>query len=107
MMQDWYDKMVKALQLNGKGERSQQAYARAVRKLAEHYHKSPDLVTDEELRQYFLHRTNVTGWSRVACTIALCGIKFFYEHTLKRECSSPSSATCWPLSKSSSIQTIL
>ncbi len=23
MMQDWYDKMVKALQLNGKGERSQ------------------------------------------------------------------------------------
>jgi hypothetical protein len=30
MMQDWYDKMVKALQLNGKGERSQQAYARTV-----------------------------------------------------------------------------
>ena len=27
MMQDWYDKMIKALQLNGKGERSQQAYA--------------------------------------------------------------------------------
>ncbi len=24
-------------------------------------------------------------WSRVACTIALCGIKFFYEQTLRRD----------------------
>lgn len=79
------ERMIQDMQLRGFSPRTQESYARAVRKLAEHYHKSPDLVTDEELRQYFLHRTNVTGWSRVACTIALCGIKFFYEHTLKRD----------------------
>jgi hypothetical protein len=42
MMQDWYDKMVKALQLNGKGERSQQAHARAVRMLIDFYRKTAD-----------------------------------------------------------------
>jgi integrase/recombinase XerD len=79
------ERMIEDMQLRGFSPRTQESYARAVRKLAEHYHKSPDLITDEELRQYFLHRTNVSGWSRVACTIALCGIKFFYEHTLKRD----------------------
>lgn len=79
------ERMIEDMQLRGFSPRTQQAYARAVRKLAEHYHKSPDLVTDEELRQYFLYRTNVSRWSRVACTIALCGIKFFYEQTLKRD----------------------
>jgi len=73
------------MQLPGFSLRTQESYARAVRKLAEHYHKSPDLVTEEELRDYFLYRTNVSGWSRVACTIALCGIKFFYENTLKKD----------------------
>lgn len=79
------ERMIQDMQLRGFSPRTQQSYARAVRKLAQHYHKSPDLVTDEELRQYFLHRTNVSRWSRVACTIALCGIKFFYEQTLKRD----------------------
>lgn len=53
--------------------------------LAEHDHKSPDLITQEELRQHFLFRKNVSGWSLAARTIALCGIKFFYENTLKRD----------------------
>jgi site-specific recombinase XerD len=77
--------MIQDMQLRGFSPRTQESYARAVRKLAEHYHKPPDRVTEQELRQYFLFRTNVTGWSRVACTIALCGIKFFYEQTLKRD----------------------
>ncbi len=79
------ERMIEDMQLRGFSPRTQQSYSRAVRKLAEYYHKSPDLVTDEELRQYFLYRTNVSRWSRVACTIALCGIKFFYEQTVKRD----------------------
>jgi hypothetical protein len=80
-----YERMTQDMQLRGFSPRTQEAYTRAVRKLADHYAKSPDLITDEELRQYFLHRTNVSRWSRVACTIALCGIKFFYEQTLRRD----------------------
>ena len=70
------------LQLHGFAERTQEMYMRAVRQLAYHYNTSPDRITEEELRQYFLHIKNVKKWSRSGCTIALCGIKFFYEHTL-------------------------
>ena len=41
---------------------------RAVRQLAEHYHKPPDQISDEELRQYFLSDTGgnkFIGVSRV------------------------------------------
>lgn len=78
-------RMIESLQLRGLSERTQEAYVRAVRQLADHYHKSPDLITDEELRQYFLHIKNVKKYSRASSTIAICGIKFFYEKTLGRE----------------------
>ncbi|MBU4446510.1 MAG: phage integrase N-terminal SAM-like domain-containing protein [Candidatus Marinimicrobia bacterium] len=43
------------MQLHGYSQRTIDAYVRAVRQLAEHYHKSPDQITEEELRQYFLY----------------------------------------------------
>jgi site-specific recombinase XerD len=55
-----------------------------VRQLAEHYHKPPDLISEEELRQYFLFLKNVKHYSRSTATIAICGIRFFYEQTLQR-----------------------
>ena len=75
--------MIADMQRSGMSESRQRLYVRAVRQLAEHYNKPPDQITDEELRQYFLHIKNDKKWSRAGITIALCGIKFFYEHTLK------------------------
>jgi site-specific recombinase XerD len=77
-------RLIEDLQLKGMSERTQQMYVRAVRQLAEHYHKPPDQISDEELRQYFLFVRNVKHWSRSGTTIALCGLKFFYEQTLHR-----------------------
>ena len=78
-------RMVQDMQLRGLSERTQQSYVFAVRKLAEHFFKSPDQITEEELREYFLYLKNVKKYSRTASNIALCGIKFFFTHTLKRE----------------------
>ena len=78
-------KMSEDMQLRGLSEITQDRYVRAVRQLAEHYDESPDKITEEELRQYFLYLKNDKKAARSTCTIALCGIKFFYEHTLKRE----------------------
>jgi integrase/recombinase XerD len=64
-------RMIECLQLRGLSERTQEAYVRAVRQLAAHYHKSPDLITEEELRQYFLYLKNVKHYSRNTLTIAL------------------------------------
>jgi site-specific recombinase XerD len=56
-----------------------------VRQLSEHYHKSPDQITEEELRQYFLFIKNVKQYARGTSTVAICGIKFFFERTLNRQ----------------------
>src|SRR5712691_4013271 len=77
-------RMIECLQLRGLSERTQEAYVRAVRQLSEHYHKSPALISEEELRQYFLFIKNVKHYARNTSTIAICGIRFFYQQTLQR-----------------------
>lgn len=75
-------RMIECLELRGINPRSQEIYVRAVRQLADHYHKPPDLISEEELRQYFLYLKNVKQRSHSTLTIALCAIKFFFEKTL-------------------------
>jgi hypothetical protein len=65
------------MQLHGYSPKTQSCYVGAVRALARFYHQSPDRVTEEELRQYFLHLTLEKKVARATATIALCGIKFF------------------------------
>jgi integrase/recombinase XerD len=78
-------RFIEDLQLHGMSARTQQAYTRVVRLLSEHYQTSPEHITEEELRHYFLHVKNVKGWSRATMTQSICGIKFFFEHTLQRD----------------------
>ncbi|MCB9434945.1 MAG: phage integrase N-terminal SAM-like domain-containing protein [Ardenticatenaceae bacterium] len=52
------EKMLADLQLRGLAVKTQDAYIRAVRQLAAHYDKSPDQITEEELRMYFLYLKN-------------------------------------------------
>ena len=84
-MTELRQRMIECLQLRGLSARTQESYVRAVRQLAEHYHKSPDLITEEELRQYFLYLKNVKHYSRSTATIAICGIKFFFERTQEKD----------------------
>ncbi|MGH9958459.1 MAG: site-specific integrase [Pyrinomonadaceae bacterium] len=83
-MTDLRKRMIECLQFRGLSERTQESYVRAVRQLAEHYHKSPALISEEELRQYFLFIKNVKHYSRNTMTIAICGIRFCYQQTLNR-----------------------
>jgi site-specific recombinase XerD len=76
--------MIEDMQLRGFSARTQECYVAAVRQLAQHFHRSPDQLGEEDVRQYFLFLANVKKVARATATIALCGIKFFYEHTLER-----------------------
>ena len=81
----WYDKAVEALKLNGKSERTQEAYARHVRKLIEFYDgKDPDKITEDELKKYFIHRQDVDKWQPNTMRICYSGIKLFYLHVVQR-----------------------
>ena len=76
--------MLEDMQLRGLSEKTQEIYVRAVRQLAEHYGRSPDKIRENQLRQYFLYLKNTRGVSRSTYTVALCGIKFFYQQTLRK-----------------------
>jgi len=78
-------RMLEDMQLRGLSARTQECYVAAVRQFAEHFHTSPDRLTEEQLRQYFLYLANEKKVARATATIALCGIRFFFEQTLRRE----------------------
>jgi len=77
-------RMIEDMQLRGLSESTQVGYVRAVRQLAEFYNRSPDQISEEELRQYFLHLLNERQVAAGTFGVAFQGIKFFFLHTLKR-----------------------
>jgi len=64
-------RMMEDMHLHGFTKGTQQAYANAIRRMAEYYGKSPDIITEEELRQYFLYLTYEKQVGRSTCTITL------------------------------------
>jgi integrase/recombinase XerD len=78
-------KLIEDMQLHGLSSRTQEVYVVAVRQLADHYGKSPDQISEEELRQYFLYLSQVRKVSPSTFQIALSAIKFFFEYTLQRQ----------------------
>ena len=78
-------KLIEDMQLRGLSTSTQENYVRVVRQLAGYYEKSPDRISEEELRQYFLYLSQVRKVSRSTFQIALSAIKFFYEYTLQRQ----------------------
>jgi site-specific recombinase XerD len=77
--------MIEDMKLRGLSASTQEGYVTAVRQLAKYYRRSPDQLTEEDLRQYFLYLTYGKKSARSSATVALCGIKFFYEQTLRRQ----------------------
>ena len=64
--------------------RTVQSYLACVRHLGEFYDRSPELVSIEEIRQYFIHLKTQKKVARQTSTQALCAIKMFWEKTLRR-----------------------
>jgi len=78
-------RMTEDLQLAGYSPKTQKGYLDAVRNLAKYYMRSPDVLSEEDIRRFFLHLINVRKAARSTVTIHLAGIKFFYVKTLGRE----------------------
>ncbi len=78
-------KMMEDMRLRDFAARTQESYLGAVRGLAAHYMRSPDLISEEEVRSYFLHLVNVRKLSRSSIRIHLAGVRFLFETTLGRK----------------------
>jgi len=79
------ERMIEELHLRGYAACTVRAYVRAVAQLARFHGRSPDQLSEEQVREYLLHLTMVRKVTRSTLTVALCGIKFFYEQTLGRQ----------------------
>lgn len=77
-------RMREDMQLRGLCRGTQQVYIHAVQALAMHYHQSPDTLTEEQVRQYFLHLINRKRLAEGTLRTYRGGIQFFYSTTLQR-----------------------
>lgn len=81
-------RMMEDMDMKGFSVKTQMSYVRAVAALSKFYdNRSPDKISDEELRSYFVYLKVKRKLARQTVTIALSGIKFFYVTTLKRDFS--------------------
>lgn len=83
-----YSRMAEDLHLGGMSERTHAGYLRAVRKLADYCKTSPDKITEDQLRRFFLHMKNELNYAYGTLRVAFSGIKFFYTRTCKRDWQS-------------------
>jgi integrase/recombinase XerD len=64
---------------------TQDAYVRSVRQLTAQYGLPPDCLTEQQVRDYFLHLKNDKESASGTLSVAFSGIKFFYTHTVPRD----------------------
>jgi hypothetical protein len=78
--------MIEDMKLAGLAATTQAIYLQAVRSLAKHYHRSPELPAEEEVRRYLLdvRERNARGSFKTSHY----GIQFFYRNTLCQDWGS-------------------
>jgi len=75
-------KMIDAMLLHGFAERTQNSYLASVRLLAKYYRQSPDTLTPEQIRRYFLYLVKEKALSPASCRLHLNALQFFYVKVL-------------------------
>ena len=96
--------MIDDMRLAGFAERTRDVYIQAVRRLAAHYMRSPDLLSEEEVRTYLLYLRDERGIARGTFKTNHGGIRFLFHRTLdrdwplllKKESARPRSSVCPP-----------
>ena len=58
------------------------SYTGAVAALAGHYHRSPDKISEHEIRQYLLFMTEERKLTYSTCNVAISALKLFYNDIL-------------------------
>ena len=79
---------IRELVIRGMAPKTQEAYVRAVRDLAVYYHKGPDLVTDDEIKDYLMYLAQGKKLARSSVNVAVNGMRCFFDLVLKRDCEA-------------------
>ncbi len=75
-------KMIAAMRQRRYSVRTHDSYLYAVKSLANHYGKSPDKLSVEEIQRYFDYLVQVRELSAASCRLQLNALRFFYVKVL-------------------------
>ena len=78
-------KYIRDLVIHGRSEHTQEAYTRYVCDLARYYHRSPELISYEEVTGWLYHLIKERQLSASSVNIAVSAVRFLYAVTLGRE----------------------
>ena len=78
-----YQRHLRLLKLQGKAQKTIDAYSRAVRRISKHFDCCPDKLTTEQLEIYFEELVETYSWSTVK--IDRLGLQFYWRYVLKRD----------------------
>ena len=76
-----HQRMIEDMTMRKLSPKTQSAYIRAVKKLTQYLHHSPDTATAEELRLFQLHLVEL-GTSSITLNATITGLTFFFEVTV-------------------------
>jgi integrase/recombinase XerD len=79
------DQMRMDLELKNLSPRTRSCYLTWMRSFAIHFHRSPDELGEQEIRDYLHYLIQVKKGSQSGVSQAYSALKFFYETTLKRD----------------------
>ncbi|MCG2788802.1 MAG: site-specific integrase [Actinomycetia bacterium] len=80
-------KMIEEMQLRRFCQNTQESYLKAVTGLAKYYHKSPDNIDVEQLKEYVLFLINEKKLSWSSINTITAGIRFLFEKTMRKDIS--------------------
>ena len=78
------NKFVEHMEFTGLSKQTQRSYITGVKGVAKHYKRSPELITDDQVRAYFRHLVMERKLARASCYAYLSGIIYFYRHICSR-----------------------
>ena len=84
-MEKLYEQMKVDLELKNLSPRTRICYLTWVKSFAHHFHRSPEEMGDQEIREYLHYLIQEKKASQSGVSQAYSALKFFYETTLKRD----------------------
>lgn len=78
-----YQQLLQTLKLQGKADKTIDAYSRAIRRVSEYFDCLPEKLTPDDLKDYFAALVESHSWSTVK--IDRLGLQFYWRHILKKD----------------------
>jgi len=77
-------RMIQDMRLAGLAEGTQRTYVEAIKTFARHFNRSPDQLSEQDIRNYFHYLSQTRRLAKSTLRVYLFAIKFFFRHTLQR-----------------------